>query len=45
MRISLYVDDLVIAASSLSLITHVKSRLQQCYVMKDLGVIDEILNS
>ena len=41
--ISLYVDDLVIAASSLSVISHVKSRLQQYYLMKDLGVIDEIL--
>ena len=41
--ISLYVDDLVIAASSLSVIRHVKSRLQQFYLMKDLGVIDEIL--
>ena len=41
--ISLYVDDLVIAASSLGVINHVKSKLQQHYLMKDLGVIDEIL--
>ena len=33
----------MIAASSLSVISHVKSRLQQYYLMKDLGVIDEIL--
>ena len=41
--ISLYVDDLVIAASSLGVINHVKTKLQQHYLMKDLGVIDEIL--
>ena len=41
--ISLYVDDLVIAASSLAVINHVKSKLQQFYLMKDLGVVDEIL--
>jgi len=41
--ISLYVDDLVIAASSLQTIQYVKDHLQQFYLMKDLGVIDEIL--
>ena len=41
--ISLYVDDLVIAASSIGVINHVKSKLQEHYLMKDLGVIDEIL--
>ena len=41
--ISLYVDDLVIAASSMAVISHVKSKLQQLYQIKDLGVIDEIL--
>ena len=41
--ISLYVDDLVIAANSMSVISHVKQCLQQHYLMKDLGVVDEIL--
>ena len=41
--ISLYVDDLVIAASTIGVINHVKTKLQEHYLMKDLGVIDEIL--
>ena len=35
---SLYVD-----VSSLAVINHVKSKLQQYYLMKDLGVVVEIL--
>ena len=41
--ISLYVDDLIIASSHMSLTERVKSGLSTKYKMKDLGHIDEIL--
>jgi len=41
--ISLYVDDLIIASSHMSLTERIKSSLSSHYKMKDLGRIDEIL--
>ena len=41
--ISLYVDDLLIAGSSLAIINRVKNQLKDNYDMKDLGVVKHIL--
>ena len=41
--ISLYVDDIVIAGSTSSLIDELKAELNKKYKMKDLGVVNHIL--
>ena len=40
----LYVDDLVIAGSSIAILNGVENQLKENYKMKDLGVINHFLD-